>query len=582
MLAVLVCAASLVWAAKADLTPVRAALAAGDYDQALALLQPLMAAGESSGEAFYLLGAAQAGKGNWTEAEASMNQAREKKYQEPEVFTALARALIKLDRPADVDPLLAKVLSKTKDPKQAAVYKHMLGQAALAMDSFSKAQEWLLGARFDDEDNVEYRVALGDAYFRGQVYPLAASEYEAVLARDSSRLDVMYRLADTYYQLRRLNDAKPLLITLLERDSTYHEAYFKLANIYMIAAQSRPGPEAQSFYKAALSLYRKVRVVDPNADPVLVAKNIATVYYLLNAHDSAIVELQRAIQTGARDPELNFFLGRSNMLLGHYQEAIAAFDAYRQARESADPPQPWTASDAELFWRTAVCMEALKDSTLLPQIVDNYRRAAELDPNDDRSIGGLALSLHKLGRYAEAAVEFEKLVVRHTDDARTLFNAALPYLQSDNNEKAVEYLLRSAASDTTADASFRLKAYKLVGPRLIKMQRVADAQTAYKWLMEREPGVCDHVQWSGFTYFAQKNYPAAVPVLRRALKCFEATGENPCRANELRWWLAYALYETGEKDESYKLLEKVVQCDPKNNDAKNLRDRIDEEIVEKK
>jgi tetratricopeptide (TPR) repeat protein len=574
--------ASPVWAAKADLTPVRAALEVKDYDKALSLIQPLIAAGESSGEAYYLLGSAQMGKGNWTEAETSLNQAREKRYQEPEALLALAQVLIRLDRPAEVEPLLTKPLGKAKDPKQAAAYKHMLGQAALTQGKYSEAQEWLLGARVDDEDNLVYRLALGEAYFRGQVYPLAASEYEAILAADSSRVDVMYRLAETYYQLRRLSDAKLLLVKVLERDSTYHEAYFKLANIYMIAAQSRPGPEAQAMYKAALSLYLKVRDVDPKADPILVAKNIATVYYLLNAHDSAIVELQRAKQTGAKDPELNFFLGRSNMLLGHYQEAITAFVDYRQARETADPPQPWVVADAELFWRTAMCMEALKDSALLPQIADNYRRAAELDPNDDRSIGGLALTLHKLGRYTEAAVEFEKLVVRYPNDARTLFNAALPYLQSDNNEKAVEYLMRSAASDTSAEAAFRSKAYKLAGPRLIKMQRIPEAQTAYKWLMDREPNVCEHMQWYGFTYFSQKNYSAAVPALRRAIKCWEATGENPCRCNEPRWWLAYALYETGEKDESYKTCEKVVQCDPKHADAKKLMDRIDDEIVEKK
>jgi len=33
-------------------------------------------------------------------------------------------------------------------------------------------------------------------------------------------------------------------------------------------------------YRNALSLYRKVRDVDPDANPVLVAKNIAKVYYL--------------------------------------------------------------------------------------------------------------------------------------------------------------------------------------------------------------------------------------------------------------------------------------------------------------
>ncbi|MBI3872640.1 MAG: tetratricopeptide repeat protein [candidate division Zixibacteria bacterium] len=579
--AIIALAGVLAFAGKPELAPVRAALEARDYDKALALLKPMMAAGESSGEAFYLQGAAELGQKDWAEAEKSLSSAIEKRYQEPEVLIAEARALIGAGRPQDVAALLTKPLAKVKDPKVGAAYKSALGQAEMAQGNYSKAQEWLLGARFDDEDDLDYRVALGDAYYKGQVYPLATSEYEAVLASDSTRLDIMYKLADTYYHQRKLNEARPLLIKLLEKDSTYNEAYFKLANIYMIAAQSRSVAEAQVQYKAALSLYRKVREVDPKADPVLVAKNIATVYYLLNAHDSAIVELQHAIQTGATDPELYFFLGRSNMLLGHYDSAITAFNAYRAAREKATPPQQWVKSDAELFWRTATCMEALKDSTLLPQIADNYRRAVDLDPDDDRAIGGLALAYHKLGRYAEAAVEFEKLVVRHPNDTRTLFNAALPYLQSDNNEKAVEYLMRAAASDTTADLTFRFRAYKLAAPRLVKMQHSEDAQAAYKLLVAREPDNCENQKWYGYSFFVQKNYSPAIPPLRRAYQCYTSSGAKPCSYNDLRWWLAFALYDTGAKDESYKLLEQIMKCEPNQADAKQLMNRIDDETIEK-
>jgi tetratricopeptide (TPR) repeat protein len=568
-------------AVKPDLTPIQSALQNHDYQGALDLLVPILGADDKNGEALYLQGEALAGLGKWADADQAFTKALDNKYREPEAYVGRANALIVLGRPAEVGPLLGKPLEKPKTPKIAAMLKNAWGRAQFALGDYSKAQELLLGARYDDEQNLRYRVDLGDAYYKGQVYPLAASEYEAVLAADSSRLDVMYKLADAYYQQRRLNEARPLLIDLLRKDSTYHEAYLRLANIYMLAAKSRPVSEATELYKAALSLYRKVRVVDPKADLILVVKNIATVYYLLNAHDSAIVELQNAIQAGATDPELLFYLGRSNMLLGQHDKAIEAFIAYRKKLDESQPPHQWVSADAELFWRTAMCMEATKDSSLLPRIAENYRRVVELDPSDERSIGGLALTYHKLGRYAEAAVEYEKLVVRYPNDSRHLFNASLPYMQLDNTEKAVEYLLRAAESDTTSGKIYQDRGYKLAAPRLVKMQHLSDAQKCYRWLMEREPDVCDHRQWFGFTLFAAKDYTGAVPVLQRAYKCFEGTREAPCKYNELRWWLAFALYESGDKDTSYKLCEKVVQCDPGHKDARDLMRLIDEQIIEK-
>lgn len=568
-------------ASQTDLTGPREAIAQRDFQAALTQLQSIVSGKDAVGEAFFLLGLAQSGLGQFPEAEISLNKALDQKYREPGAYVALALVLAHQGRIAEVEPLIDKPLSKAKQPEEKAHLKYGIGMAYLTAGSYSKAQEWLLGARFDDESNLEYRAALGDAYFKGQIYPLALAEYEAVWGVDTTRLDMLYRMADAYYQQQRLNEARPLLQEVLRRDSTYQDAYLQLANIYMISAESRPVDQAREDYLRALALYRQVRRVDPTVRPILISKNIAKVYYLLNAHDSAIVELQKAIETGANDPELRFYQGRSNMLLNNYTEAIDAFQGYITALETADPPHPWSRGDAEVFWRTAMCMEALNDSTLWPQIAQNYKRGMELDPDDERSISGLALALHRMGRFAEAAVEFEKLVLRYPDDARTLFNASLPYLESDNAEKAVEYLMRAAKNDTTSDSKYRARAYKLAGPRLIKMQRLADAQLCYKWLVEREPDVCDNHKWYGFSLFAAKNYAAAAVPLRRAYNCFATLmADNDCGYNDLRWWLSFALYEAGDKDESYKLAKKVVTCEASHSDAQNLMNRIDEEIVE--
>ncbi len=582
LVALLVLPALVSASIRLDLSGPQAAVQEKRYQDAIDILVPALEDKENkkNPDAYLLLGEAYAGLEHWEDAAQAYQAAIDNKLKDNRALVGLANALIKLNRAAEVPALIEKPLSKTKDPIEAARLKNVAGRAQYAMGNYSKAQEWFLGARYDDEANLDYRLDLGDAYAAGQVFPLAASEYEAVLAADSTRLDVLYKLGEIYYRQQRLTEARAIFADLLNRDSTFHDAYFRLANIYMIAAQSRPLNEATELYKAALSLYRKVREVDPTADPVLVSKNIATVYYLLNAFDSARVEIQNALDAGATDPDLYFYLGRTTMLLNQYQQAIDAFNSYKEKLEAQKPPHVWVKSDAELFWRTAVCMESLNDSTLLPQIAENYRRAVQLDPDDERSIGGLALADHKLGRFAEAAVEFEKLVVKHPDDSRFLFNASLPYMQLGNDEKAVEYLMRAAQDDTTASQTYRERGYKLAAPRLIKMKRMAEAQTAYKWLIEKEPDVCDHREWYGFTFFSEKKYTEAAPHLKRAYKCFESLGGNDCKYNELRWWLAYALYESGDKDGSYDLCGKVVKCDPSNKDAQDLMNRIDSEIIE--
>lgn len=582
LVALLVLPTLLFAAIKLDLSGPQQAVDEKRYQDAIDVLEPALQEKDNkkNADAYFLLAEAYAGLEKWEEAVQAYQNAIDNKFKDNYALVGLCDALIKLGRAEEVALLLDKPLSKTKDPIEAARLKNVAGRAQYALGNYSKAQEWFLGARYDDEANLDYRVDLGDAYFAGQVYPLAASEYEAVLSDDSTRMDILFKLGEIYYQQRRLTEARTVFADLLNRDSTFHDAYFRLANIYMIAAQSRPFNEATELYKAALSLYRKVRVVDPTADPVLVSKNIATVYYLLNAHDSAMVELQNALDAGATDPELRFYLGRSSMLLNQYPQAIEAFNAYKHALDTQDPPHEWVKSDAEVYWRTAVCLEAMNDSTLLPQIMENYRRAVQLDPDDERSIGGLALSNHKLGRYAEAAVEFEKLVVKHPDESRYLFNASLPYMQLGNDEKAVEYLMRAAENDTTEAQTYRERGYKLAAPRLVKMQEYAKAMEAYKWLTQREPDVCDHRQWYGFTLFSAKRYADAAPYLKTAYRCFEGRGGDDCKYNELRWWLAYSLYEAGDKDGSYDLCKKVVKCQPSNKDAQDLMDRIDDEIIE--
>lgn len=566
-------------APKADLGPAQAAVSAGRFQEAVDLLTPILASEPKNGDAQLVFGDALAGLERWKEARTAYQAAIDARVKGNQATVGLANALIALGNPAEVGPLLTRPLERTKDPKEAALIKNALGRAEIALGNYSKAQEWLLGARYDDEGNIRHRLDLGNAYYMGQIYPLAATEFEAVLAADSSNLDVMFKLAETLYNQRRLTEARDLYSELLGRDSTYDEAYFRLANIYMIAAQGRSVSEGADLYKAALALYRKVRAVDPKANPVLVSKNIATVYYLLNAHDSAAVELQNALDAGATDPELYFYMGRSNMLLGQHAKAMESFERYKQHLEQ-DPQRERKKEDAEVYWRLAVCMEALEDTTLMPRIAENYRRAVQLDPADDRSVGGLALTYHKLGRYAEAAVEFEKLVVANPNDSRHLFNASLPYMQLENNEKAVEYLLRAAQNDTTASQGYRERGYKLAAPRLVKMQRLADAQTAYKWLVDREPSVCDHHQWLGYTYFAGRNYSAALPHLKRAYRCFEQLQSGGCKHNDLRWWLAFAQYEAGEKEPAYELCQQVVKCTPDHRDARDLMNRIDEETIE--
>ncbi len=565
-----------------DLDLAREALSQGRFQDAVTQLTAYLEEDPKDGEAHFLLGEAYAGLEEWEKAAEEFATAEDRKYERERSTYRQAKALIELGKVEEASALVEKPLQKAKEPEVAAMFKNIKGLAAYEQGNYSKAQEWHLGARYGDEDNLQYRKDLGDAYFAGQVYPLAITEYESVLAADSAQLDVMYRLGEAFYQSRRLTEARELFANLIRADSTYEDAYFRLANIYMMAAGSRSRDESIDLYRAALSLYRKVRDVDPEADPVLVAKNIATVYYIMNWHDSAYVEIQRALEAGAgaRDPELYFYLGRSAMLLGEYETAVEALQAYVDTLESRDPPHEWTQDNAELFWRLAVSMEALRDTTYLPQIAENYARAVQLDPSNERAIGGLALTYHKLGRYAEAAVQFEKLVVSHPNEARYLFNASLPYMQLDNNEKAVEYLMRAAAADTTADQSYRERGYKLAAPRLIKMQEFARAREAYRWLINREPNVCDHHQWLGYTYFAQQDFANAATHLRKAYNCMSSLKENPCSINELRWWLAYSLYETGEKDPSYELCERVVECDAGMSDAQDLMDRIDEEIVE--
>lgn len=595
ILAVCLIAAPAVFG-KVDLKPAQTALEQGRYQEAVDYLLQAEKDESRNIDLFKLLGDAYAGLGDLENARDAYERALKLKGGDDESRLKLGETLTALGKTDEAINVLEKGRARAKKDVEKAAFNGAIGRALIAAENCTDAQEYLLKATIQDEENLDYRVDLGQAYYDCQVYLLAKIEYEAVLRADSNNCMAWYRIGFAQFRDLAFNDALASFGNAYLCDTTFIPVYYDLALLYVLSARSQRGGQAEEYYRNALFYFERYREAWPDSNKVLVAKNISLAYYYLQAHEQAAEELGHAIdEIGVDDPELLFLLGRSLQLLKRYPEAIERFDQYEAGLTDAD-----TAS-AEFFNRRAVCRYAMTfdDSSLavdqewLTLAIHDFNKAIELDSNDARSISmvGSLLSGKVLQQYEASIWYLDRLTELFPGEPSYWFNAAIPRLKLQREIEALDFLFKAMAADTTVEGKVRESTREIVSPILLKSGQYSKAREYYEGLIGQEPGNCEHKQWYAFTYYVsatEKNetdsplaYQRALPHLERAYNCMVNKGTSPRKMLDIMKWLAqtYTQLPTPDWEKASPLIEKGLKSDPNDRDFLELR-RIENESKE--
>lgn len=436
----------------------------GRAEEALALLQPLVA---RSDEAALLL----AGD-IWMELERpdsalALYRRIPKAMSKPTVVARIGSALTAVGNFSEAIALLRK--AREQHPRTLDIVL-ALSQALLQVDSLQQAEYLVLQAReFAGSDPRVYTM-LGDLYYRQRVYELARQNYEYALRLDSLQSQPRIRLAEVYFRLAQRETDPELANHYYRRslqqwdaitrlDSTNARAFYEKGRLFFFARR---------YEEAAAALSRFVQLRPGGS---------LGRWYLAQA----LVELQRCTEALPHleqvAQELDTARPRALLLQARclFEEARYAETVRAYGQLLSDPTLPADAADWE---RAGIAALFTGDTT---SAIGYFRTALQRDVRRCALSFRLGVLLYERRQYSDAIAVFRQRLQSCSDtlDARIYALIGTAFLAANQPDSALPALTESLRLDSAT-----LFTYRLLVAAQMATRRYTEAE-ATAWLALR-------------------------------------------------------------------------------------------------
>jgi tetratricopeptide (TPR) repeat protein len=525
-------------AARADeLKDGRAALQAGQYDQALKLFEKAASQGLAEGrvgvgqvwlrrlqyakamEAFQLaqkmdpnLAWPYYGQGEvlrrqdkCAEAVPLLQKATDIDHKFPEAQLALGQCLVATKQHEKAVESLNKGLNW--GPKWKPKFMVALGDAELARDSLRDAGIWYTRAREESPEDPAPRRALGDFYIKRGTFESAAPEYQAAIEKDSTDVELRYKLGQALFYAQRYNDALEAYKDVVARDPEFAAGQFALGDLYYRSGQADPRRYAEG--RPYLEKYTQMMPDDPKG-----WSDLGRTYYHLGMKDEALTAMNKAEQLGDKSKEM--YRNRFRLFVDRreYDKAMADYeradpepeDQLRMAQVLVFTKQP---ARAESLYTQMVTADSSSRNARFalnelgkmrfrdkdyPGAVSYFSRRIALDPNNDEAYYYIGLSDKEMKRYPEAVAALRQSVALADAKPERHFWLGIVYASVDSTPQAQKELTRAVELDSvgtsknTGVALRQLGFYRLLAKdnaeaiRMLERAVQIDAQDVQAWV----------------------------------------------------------------------------------------------------
>lgn len=359
-----------------------------------------------------------------------------------------------------------------------------LGKLELAGEQFRKAVE-LEPGNFDAIHN------LGEFYARAGKVAEAAPFLEQAQRIDPSSYDNGYDLSLAYILTGRLTDARQLIHDLLRRKNT--------AELHNLLGEVE---EKDGQFVTAANEYETAAHMDPSESNLF---DWGSELLLHRTLEPAIEIFQKAAERYPNSPRLWIGLGVALYSRGNYDEAVKSL--LRAA--DLDP------SDPRCYFFLSKAYDSSPSQA--EQVVERFRRFAELQPRNARALYYYAMSLWKGRRARDPSLDLRQIesLLKSSlalDPALAEAHLQLGNLYSDQHkyaESIPEYVRALELSPDLADAHYRLgQAYVRTGEK----DRAQEQFEVYQRVREQHLAELDkqRADIRQFVYSA-KDSPSAKP-----------------------------------------------------------------------
>jgi tetratricopeptide (TPR) repeat protein len=359
---------------------------AGDYlqinrpDLALPLTQKLLQGGTKTAQVYYFDGLAQNGTGHAKESLADLEQAANLEPTNPGVLGTLTNMYLQANRPQDAERVAKRAVTFNKDDKNAYL---AYGQVLAAEGKFDEARQQLENAAKLDAKDVRPILLEAQTYQQQNAIALAAQLYDRAIAIDPNSVEALIGKARLAAAQHNVKDAIASFETILKLQTDPNDKVAVIDQEALVYASEKMDGEADAAYKRAISEF-----------PNVTSAHTAYGEYLLSKKDNAGAE--RELIAGA----------------GPNRDQVDALARLGQLYASQNQ---------------------------VPKAIDQFKRVAELAPNDPRSHLLLGATYSANRQFDKAAGEFKASYnLQHTPDA--LMGLGQADLQTHNyNECAQVY-----------------------------------------------------------------------------------------------------------------------------------------------
>ena len=390
----------------------------------------------------------------------------------PEAQLALGKCLTELKRTGDAITALSV---GTKWGKWRPTFLVALGYTELSRDSLRSANVYFTQAREEAPTEALPRKALGDFYLNKRgIAELAIPEYQAAVALDSSNVDYRFALAQALYLGQRYNEALIEYRWVVERDPDFAPGQLGLGNLYYLSGPA--DPKRYSDARGPLEKYTQLMPEDGKGYSLL-----GRTYFYLRMKDEAAIALEKAEALGAANKEMYTAMGRLYADRKEWGKALAAFDKGEpSSRDQLLISQMWVFQGdtlkADSTYRAIIARDSTSKDGLFaamelaklkfrakdyPATVENLQRLIALDPRSDEAYYYIGLSYKEMKRYPEALDALRQAATIADGKADRQFWLGVLYAQLDSVPQARTTLRRSLDLDSTG--TFSGVAYRQLG-----------------------------------------------------------------------------------------------------------------------
>ncbi len=393
---------------------------------------------------------AQYDSGQYTEAAARLENLVREAPESFEVHELLGLVYSAQSRDAKANEHLMKAVRLKPDSAPArtnlAANLAHLGKLELATEQFKKAVE-LEPRNFDTNHN------LGESYVRSGKVATAAPFLEKAQQINPSSYDNGYDLSLAYIQISRLAEARRLIQDLLKRKNTaeLHNLlgeveekdgkFVPAANEYEIAAHIDPSESNLFDWGSELLLHRTlgpaVEVFQQASDRYPASQRLmiglGMALYARGNYDDAVKSLLKAADLNPSDPGCYLFLSKA------YDSSPSQADEVIQRFRRFAELQPQNSRALYYYAMSLWKGKRAQDSSLdLHQIESLLKNSLALDPKLAEAHLQLGNLYSDQNKYAEAIPEYEKARELDPDLADVRYRLGQAYVRTGAKDRAQE------------------------------------------------------------------------------------------------------------------------------------------------